>query len=176
MRIATNRWSVLVIVAFTINFLNGCGPQGVNQNSSNSPASANTQANLEKAAAPMSATCTPEDDKQIVAQIRILIDGDPILKPQRAHINYSTKICRVTLRGWVDNFDNFKNLYDKVSNAGGVRSVSISGFEIRPQTQTPTPTPGASPGAATENCPMGTKRCGELCIPNDEDCTAQAYP
>jgi uncharacterized protein YceK len=179
MRTATNRWSLFVIVAMTVNFLSGCGTTGVNQTSSNSSATANSKANVNTTnaqtdAARTSATCTPEDDKQIVAQIRILIDGDAALRPHRNHINYSTKICKVTLRGWVDTFENFKKLYDKVSNAGGVRSVDISGFELRPQA--PTPTPGGTPVAGAEQCPDGTKRCGELCVPNDEDCTIQTYP
>mgnify|MGYP000456889091 CR=1 FL=1 len=158
------RFGVLVMVALAVNFLNGCGTPGADQNVSNSPSAANTKANTELASAPLSATCTAEDDKQIAAQIRILIDGDPALRPHRKHINYSTKICKVTLRGWVDTFDNFKNLYDKVSNAGGVRSVNISGFELRPQAPSP------SPGVGTEKCPDGTKECGELCIPKDENC------
>lgn len=174
MKTAFNRWSVLLTFALTVSLLSGCGTPGVNQNSSSSPAAANTKANAanaETASASLSSTCTPEDDKQIVAQIRILIDGDPALKPHRQHINFSTKICKVTLRGWVDTFENFKKLHDKVSNAGGVRSIDISGFELRPASTTPTPTPTGSPGAATEICPAGTQQCGELCIPKGEDCT-----
>ena len=182
MTTATTRWSALVILALSLNFLSGCGTPGVNQNASSSPAAsttqdngnANAQASTNSATAGVSrsTTCTPQDDAQIVAQIRILIDGDPALKPHKNHINYSTKICQVTLRGWVDTFDTFKKLYDKVSNAGGVRSIDISGFELRPQM--PTPTPGGTPVGPTLTCPEGTKMCGELCIPKDEDCTILA--
>lgn len=156
--------TLTLLFATSATFLSGCGAPAANnttgnQNAAKATGNANTAANTtaEKA----SSTCTPQDDRQIEAQIRVLIDGDPVLYAHRGHINFATTICEVKLRGWIDTYPNFQNLYAKVKNAGGVRSIDIANFRIV----------GAAEKPIKENCTGGTVQCGELCIPSEERCT-----
>ena len=161
MRMISVQRTLLVIVAGALFLFLGCGPVG-NNRSGNNAGAPDTKSNEVGGPKVASSTCSAADDKQIVSQIRVMIDDDPALGPHRKHINYSTKYCKVTLRGWVDTWENFQKLYDKINNAGGVRSIDVKHFELR-----------AAAPAPADQCPAGTKPCGELCIPIDVDCTIQ---
>ncbi len=146
----------------------GCGPTAGNQNNSGNrntdvkSNSSNAQVKTEANAEIMSTTCTAADDTQIERQIRVLIEEDPILRPHNRRINVDSKYCVVKLYGYVDTWPKFKLLYEKVSNADGVRKVDIANFDIRAGT------------AASEQCQSPLKQCGELCVPPETDCTIPA--
>lgn len=161
------RTLTLLLLAAVTNILSSCGVPPGTQNTSSVPNVASPGPNSDGATIAAAGKCKKADDEAIKEQIRESIDSDPDLVLHRRHINFSTKVCRVTLRGWVDTFPKFRKLYYIVSNAGGVRSVDISGFELRPPGTTPTPTPMLT----TLQCPSPLKKCVELCIPEDEDCT-----
>ncbi|MEQ1921010.1 MAG: hypothetical protein ABL952_00745 [Pyrinomonadaceae bacterium] len=168
MKINKTGLSAILLLVISAVFMAGCGAPAANngagnQNAANAAANSNAAANTgaTKAAA---AVCTPADDTLIETQIRILIDASPPLFAQRRYINFDSKYCVVKLQGRLNTFDDFKNLYDRVSNVDGVRKVDISGITRV------TPMPSPTPGAGAEECVGETKKCGELCIPKADDC------
>ncbi len=103
-------------------------------------------------------TCTESDDKQIEQAIRISINEDADLRRQFKHINYDSKFCEIRLHGWIDTWANFKKLHERINGVDGVGKIHLLKFDVR------------STSAAVEECRPPFKKCGELCIPEDDDC------
>lgn len=178
MKVRPDRVMAPLFAAMFAVLLGGCGSPPANQTNANksnavNSNSANTNAQATDSQRLTSSTCTAADDAQINQQIRIFIDEDAVLRPQRLHINFNSKFCNVKLQGWVTTWDVFKHLYDKVSHAEGVHGIEIASDMLL-----------GGPHAATE-CTGGTQPCGTLClnippdvcnIPGDKDPRPSATP
>ena len=98
--------------------------------------------------------CRATTDAEIVSAINEKIKADRRFNDQWQHINVSSRERVVTLRGWVEGRVQVRALERYARTTRCVRKVTS---KLRPY-------------LSTAGCLPGQKRCGDLCIPQDEDC------
>jgi hypothetical protein len=144
-------------VAFVTSLLlYGCG-SGPSSNNTNTTKPINT-ATVATSPSP-SLVC---DDNTVKGQIANLL-ADKAYDSERRHINYFSKSCQVTLQGWVSTQDLWNKLVNDVKALRGVTGVNTTNFYTNAASYPWKPTPGVG-------CPPGYKQCGDMCIPEGDDC------
>ena len=99
--------------------------------------------------------CRATTDAEIVAAIHEKIKADRRFNDQWQHINVSSRDRVVKLRGWVEGRAQVRALTRYASTTRCVRRVINKNLRHF---------------LSTAGCLPGQKRCGDLCIPQDEDC------
>jgi len=108
--------------------------------------------------------CDTVTDVQLVAAIYAKIKADKALAPQVSHINIVAINRAVKLQGWTDTRKDYDKVLQFVSEINCIRLVNLNIFE-------PVPPPPDSPmRIISGGCAAGTKRCGDVCIPEGDSC------
>jgi hypothetical protein len=145
---------ILPAVAIAILLLSACGPSpGNNGNSQPTP---NTN-NAFKETPTQTPACGAQDDEINNKHIADGVSNDTVLNGLRLNFNWDSKSCQVSLMGYTTNEDNLKRLVAIAESAP--RKIG----PVERQNLYPTENPGAS-------CPNGSKPCGDICIPTNQDC------
>lgn len=150
------------LVTVLISFLAaGCGPSA--NNGTNTPGSnANSNANsASPAPTPAIVTCTPIQNRAIIAYIGNGVANDPDLSGISSQINWDAIDCKAYLTGWTDTIQKFKKLEKYALNAPSVVTMENEKLWLA-KGDTTTPNGGA--------CADGWLPCGDICIPPGQTC------
>lgn len=98
------------------------------------------------------------DDGVVIKEMQATIEAKyPALKTRMDQLSAYSKDCSVSLLGYTDTLQNFKDFYAVAAGTPNVVKVDIdklfidSGDVLKP-----------SPGG---ECPVGQQACGEICVP-----------
>jgi hypothetical protein len=142
----------ITMLIFLAGLWAGCG--GPTQNNSNStPMVAN-----KATPTPSPAAC---DDAQVKKDVGDAFKAQSDIWAERKTINYFSKGCVVHLQGWVLTLALYQKVIGVASKVNGVKGLDVSKFAL---------TVGNQPGA----CPADMKPCGDICIPNEDQCNIEA--
>lgn len=131
------------------------------EKSTNQNSNTNTQTNSGTKPAKV---CDASTDTAIESAFGVKLKEDADLTNQLKQINYFSKDCVLTLRGWTNGFKNFKKVYKHASTTADVTQVNIDNFGIdTSEVKLRDPVDGM--------CPSGMKACGDFCIPDYEKCS-----
>ena len=97
--------------------------------------------------------CSKVSDADIVKAVQEKIKADSQFNDQWKHINVSSKDRVVTLSGWTNGKDAVNTLVKYARSANCVKSVKNNLSPVR-----------------KEGCGQAQKRCGDICIGDDEQC------
>lgn len=128
-----------------------CGPPATNNAGGNKNAG---PANANKAAERLVAC----DDGLVIKEIQATIEAKyPALKARMEHLSAYSKDCSVSLLGYTDTLQNFKDFYAVAAGTPNVVKVDITQLFIE-SVDVLKPSPGGE-------CPVGQQACGEICVP-----------
>lgn len=156
-------------IALALGACNSPSSNGSNtanpSNSKNVAANSASEANKSLAPGPTGSPislCDPVVNKQIITDLVNAYSNDSVIQPQMKHFNATSVNCVVTLYGYAEPTP----VFDKVITVTRAASKSIQGLNILNFYDTPKI---ASHGPNC-GCPGGTHACGDICIPDGEDC------
>lgn len=110
---------------------------------------------------PAQRSCRGTTDAEIVSAIHEKIKADRRFDDQWRHINVTSRNRVVSLRGWVEGRTQVRAVTRYASATRCVRRVINKNLRHF---------------LSTAGCLPGQKRCGDICIPQDEDCNIITQP
>lgn len=129
-----------------------CGPSPANNTGGNTNTGAN---NTNKG--PNTLAC---DDAQVIKDMKATIEAKyPLLKSRMSHLSAYSKGCSVSLMGYTDTLQNFKDFYTVASDTPNVVKVNIDKLFID-SVDVGKPISG--------QCPAGQQACGDICVPQGQ--------
>lgn len=139
--------------------ISGCGPSATN--------TANTNTGSTRTNANAVATNLACDDAQVIKDMIATIDAKyPLLKSRMDHLSAYSKGCTVSLMGYTDTLQNFKDFYNVAADTPNVVKVNIDKLFIDSADVT-------KPSAG--QCPVGQQACGDICVPQGQ-CWTKSKP
>lgn len=131
-----------------------CGPSATNNTGGNKNAG---PTNANKAAEKLVAC----DDGVVIKEMQATIEAKyPALKTRMDQLSAYSKDCSVSLLGYTDTLQNFKDFYAVAAGTPNVVKVDIDKLFIS-SADVQQPSPGGE-------CPVGQQACGEICVPQGQ--------